>query len=229
MDHTGAYLMAVALLAALYHRARTGEGQWVDMSCTEAGGSLNGPALLDYTVNGRGMRREGSPHSNRSTSPLMAPHGVYPTVEADQWVALACRDDADWALFRGVLGDGASEDRFADLDGLDQLVAAWTSRLTREQIVTAVAPLGVPVAAVARPSERCDQDPVAAAWGLWPTAVHSKHGPRRVDGLPVHLSRTDWQIRRAGPLLGEDNERVYGEVLGLSSAEIGRLRDEGVI
>src|SRR5262245_21607023 len=96
MDHTGAYLMAVALLAALYHRARTGEGRWVDMSCTEGGAALNGPALLDYTVNGRGMRREGSPNSNRSTSPLMAPHGVYPTVEADQWVALACRDDADW-------------------------------------------------------------------------------------------------------------------------------------
>ena len=72
MDHTGAYMMAIGLLAALYHRARTGEGQWVDMSCTEAGGTLNGPALLDYTVNGRGMRGPGMPNSNRNTSPLSA-------------------------------------------------------------------------------------------------------------------------------------------------------------
>ena len=59
--------------------------------------------------------------------------------------------------------------------------------------------------------------------------AHTKHGAQRVDGLPVHLSRTDWQLGRAGPVLGEDNERVYAEVLGLSAAEIGRLAQDGVI
>lgn len=229
MDHTGAYLMAVALLAALFHRSRTGEGQWVDMSCTEAGAALNGPALLDFTVNGRPMRREGQPNSNRSQSPLMAPHGIYPTVEADQWVALACRHDEDWEALRPLLGASAPPDRFADLDRLDALVTAWTRALTREEVVALLSPIGVPVAPVARPSERCDSDPAAAAWGLWPTARHTKHGERRVDGLPVHLSATDWQIERAGPLLGEHNDLVYGEVLGLTTTEIGRLHDEGVI
>jgi crotonobetainyl-CoA:carnitine CoA-transferase CaiB-like acyl-CoA transferase len=229
MDHTGAYLMAVALLAALYHRARTGEGQWIDMSCTEAGAALNGPELLDYTVNGRPLRRDGMPNSNRNAFPFMAPHGVYPTSEDDQWVALACRDDADWERLRPVLGAGAPADRFADLDGLDACVASWTSGRTREEVVAALTPLGVPVAPVARPSDRADRDPVADAWGLWPVVHHTKHGHRRVDGLPVHLSSTDWSIRRAGPLLGEHNDVVFGEVLGKSPTEIDGLRADGVI
>ena len=79
MDHTGGYYMAMAILMAVYSRNRTGKGQWVDMSCTEAGASLNGPALLDYTVNGRRLRREGMPDSNRSQFPRMAPHGIYPS------------------------------------------------------------------------------------------------------------------------------------------------------
>ena len=79
MDHMGANLMAVAILAALAHRNRTGEGQWVDMSCTEAGLGLTGPDLLDYTVNGRPLRRPDMPDSNHSDQPPMAPHGIYPT------------------------------------------------------------------------------------------------------------------------------------------------------
>ena len=78
MDHMGANFMAVAILAGLIHRNRTGEGQWIDMACTEAGATLVGPDLLDYTVNGRPLRRAGQPDSNRSHAPAMAPHGIYP-------------------------------------------------------------------------------------------------------------------------------------------------------
>ena len=229
MDHTGAYLMAVALLAALYHRSRTGEGQWIDMSCTEAGAALTGPALLDFTVNARPLRREGMANSNRSQSPLMAPHGIYPSSEPDQWLAIACRDDADWDRLAPLLGPQAPRDRFSDEDFLDDLVGRWTLGLSREAVVGELTARGIPVAGVARPSERVDRDPVADAWGLWPVAHHAKHGERRVDGLPVHLSETDWSIRRAGPLLGEHNERVYGELLSLSTREIGDLQAEGVI
>ena len=69
MDHIGANFMAIAILAGLIHRNRTGEGQWVDMACTEAGATLVGPDLLDYTVNGRPLRRAGQPDSNRSHAP----------------------------------------------------------------------------------------------------------------------------------------------------------------
>ena len=84
MDHTGAYYMATAVLMALLHRRRTGEGQWVDLACIEAAGTLHGAATLDATVNGRVTRRPGMPNSNRSQSPVMAPHGIWATQGEDE-------------------------------------------------------------------------------------------------------------------------------------------------
>lgn len=131
MDHQGANFMAVAVLGALLERERSGKGQWVDMACTEAGVALNGPCLLDYTVNGRPMRRPGSPNSNRSTSPAMAPHGIYPCAGEDNWVAVSCRDDDDWAALAKVVGEPWAADprfgrlagRLADEDELDRHMA----------------------------------------------------------------------------------------------------------
>src|SRR5262249_35035754 len=88
MDHTGGYVMAIAVLAALWHRGRTGEGQWVDVACVDAAVALNGPTVLDVTVNGRRLRRPGQPASNRSAAPAMVPHGIYPCIETDAWVAI---------------------------------------------------------------------------------------------------------------------------------------------
>jgi crotonobetainyl-CoA:carnitine CoA-transferase CaiB-like acyl-CoA transferase len=234
MDHTGAYYMAMAILMALYHRNRTGEGQWVDMSCTEAGASLNGPALLDYTVNGRGLRRAGMPHSNRGQFPRMAPHGIYPARGEDDWIAIACRDDSDWSALSAAVGIGDSRfdtrsGRLENEDEIDDALAAWTRE--RDKFVTARALLtaGVPAAAVQKPQERIDRDPNTKAWGLWPTAQHSKIGSVRVDGLPVHLSETDWEIARGAACLGEHNDLVFGEILGLNEGEIADLREQGVI
>ncbi len=237
MDHTGGYVMAIALLAALYHQRRTGEGQWVDLACIEAGIAMTGPAALDATVNGRMLRDDDAVHSNRSPHPAMAPHGVYPCRDDDSWVAIACRDDRDWAALVEVIGEPWSKDsalatveaRLAGEDALDDDLATWTAARGRDDIVAQIRAAGVPAAPVARPPERCDKNPALTAWGLWPTITHSKHGPVRVDGQPVHLSATDWRIERGGPTLGEDNERVLGEVLGLTTAEIGRLAAEGVI
>jgi benzylsuccinate CoA-transferase BbsF subunit len=237
MDHTGGYVMAIGLLAALYHQRRTGEGQWVDLACIEAGIAMAGPTTLDEVVNGRDLRAEGAVHSNRSQSPAMAPHGIYPCRDEDSWVAVACRHDADWAALVDVIGEPWAKDaalatlvgRIDREDHLDAELAGWTAARSRDEIVDAVRAVGVPVAPVKRPPERCDTDAASQAWGLWPTVQHTKHGSQRVDGLPVRLSRTDWQLGRGGPVLGEDNERVLSEVLGLSSAEIGRLAEEGVI
>jgi len=237
MDHTGGYYMAIAILAALLWRARTGEGQWVDLSCTEAGAALHGPALLDAAVNGRSMRRPGSPHANRNEWPAMAPHGIYPAAGEDNWVAIAVADDEQWARFGEVVGlPWTAEARWAGADGrlaaqdeLDALVAGWTAGLDRFAAAERLRTAGVAAAPVQRPAERIDGDPATAAWGLWPTVVHDAIGEVRVDGLPVHLSDTDWAIGAGAPLLGGHNEQVYGELLGLSTAEIGRLRTEGVI
>ena len=237
MDHTGGYYMAMAILMALYHRARTGEGQWVDMSCTEAGATLNGPAILDWTVNHRPMRRAGSPDSNRNEWPPMAPHAIYPACGDDRWIAIACRDDADWQLLARVLDRPfAREARFAELAGrlaavgeLDREVASWTRERDAHEAARALVAAGVPAAAVARPEERIEHDPGTTDWGLWPEVEHTAIGRVRVDGLPVHLSRTDWSMARGAPCLGEDNDRVFGDLLGLDRGEIDDLRRDGVI
>ena len=237
MDHTGAYVMATAILLALLHKQRTGEGQWVDLSCTDAGLALHGPALLDWTVNGRPTRRPGSPHSNRSEYPALAPHGIYPAAGDDEWVAIACRSDAEWVALGGVLKEPwVREARFAALAGrlaaqdeLDAKLGAWTRGFAKAATAAALQAAGVPAAPVAKPAERVDHDPATAGFGLWPTVRHSKMGDVRVDGLPVHFSKTDWQLARGGPCLGEHTEQVLTTLLGLSADDVAKLRAEGVV
>lgn len=237
MDHHGANFMCLAILAALVHRNRTGEGQWIDMSCTDAGASLLGPVVLDNTVNGRPTRRPGFPYSNRSDSPAMAPHNVYPALGDDQWVAIACRDDRDWEAIVGVVGEEWSRDprfatregRLAHQDELDDRMRVWCAARDKFAIQEQMIGAGVPGVAVQLPEERIEHDPGTTEFGLWPWVEHPLMGRVRVDGLPYHLSETDWRIERAAPLLGQHNDYVYGEILGLTDAEIADLRKDGVI
>jgi benzylsuccinate CoA-transferase BbsF subunit len=237
MDHHGGNFMAIAILAALIHRNRTGEGQWVDMSCTDAGATLLGPVVLDYTVNGRPTRREGFPYSTRSDSPAMAPHNIYAADGYDQWFAIACRDDRDWAAIVEVVGeDWARDERFATRDGrlarqdeLDERMAAWCALRDKFAMQEQFLAAGVPGVAVQLPEERIEHDPGTTEFDLWPWVDHPAMGRLRVDGLPYHFSETDWSIEAAAPLLGQHNDVVYGEVLGLSEAEINDLRKDGVI
>lgn len=237
MDHTGGYYMAIAILAALFWQARTGQGQWIDLSCTEAGAALHGPALLDSELNGRPMRRPGSPHSNRNAWPAMAPHGIYATAGQDDWVAISVADDEQWSAFVDVVAEPWARQerwldrgtRLAEQDELDRHVAAWVRGRDRYAVAQLLRSAGVAAAPVQRPAERIDGDPATAAWGLWPTVAHEAMGDVRVDGLPVHLSETDWAIEHGGPVLGQHNDRVYTEVLGLSTAEVDELRAEGII
>lgn len=237
MDHTGGMYMAMAILFALIHRQRTGEGQWVDLSCTEAGLSLNGPAILDWTVNGRPSRRPDRPEGNRSHSPPMAPHGIYPCAGDDDWVSIACRSDADWACLARVIGEPwAREPRWQTLagriegqDALDEAVTRWTRTLDKFEVQRRVLAENVPAAAVQKPPERIDHDPGTSEFGLWPEVLHTKMGRVRVDGLPVHFSKTDWKIERGGPCVGEHTDEVLAEVLGYDADEIAKLHAEGIV
>jgi benzylsuccinate CoA-transferase BbsF subunit len=237
MDHHGGNFMAIAILCGLIHRNRTGEGQWIDMACTEAGATLTGPALLDFTVNGRRLRRPGMPHSNHSQFPAMAPHNIYATEGDDNWVAISCRDDADWVALGKVVGQPfTADERFATRDGrlanepeLDDLMGGWCRSLDRHAVAADLQAVGVPAAAVARPQDRIDLDPNTAAWGLWPTVHHRDMGDVRVDGLPVHFSETDWVLERGAPCLGEHTEDVLVRLLGRTPDQVAALHEAGVV
>jgi benzylsuccinate CoA-transferase BbsF subunit len=237
MDHTGGYYMAMAIMLALIHRQRTGEGQWVDLACTESGLTLHGPALLDWTVNGRPTRQETQPSSNRSQWPPMAPHGIYACQGDDEWLAIACRSDAQWQAMGDLIGEpwcqasawSRLDDRLADQDRLDECLTSWTRRQDKFAAAEALLAAGVAAAAVQRPDERIERDPSTGTFGLWPTVHHTQMGDVRVDGQPVHFSRSDWSMTRGGPCLGEHTEAVLGRLLGLSAEDVAQLREAGVV
>jgi crotonobetainyl-CoA:carnitine CoA-transferase CaiB-like acyl-CoA transferase len=167
----------------------------------------------------------------------MAPHGIYPSEGDDRWVSIACRDDAEWARLATHVGEPwTSDERFATLDGrlgaqddLDRQLSGWTSARHNFDVAASLQALGIPAMAVQLPEERVDHDPNTAAWGLWPTVQHTYMGDVRVDGIGAHMSRTDWEIARGAPCLGEHNDYVLGELLGYSGDEINAFRAQGVI
>ena len=234
MDHTGGYYMAMAIMLALLHKQKTGEGQWVDLACTEPAVTLNGPALLDWTVNGRGLREQDI-NSNRSQFAPMAPHGIYPCQGEDHWIAISCRHDADWRLLAKHIDapwttpfdDRAY--RLAQQDALDRHMAAWTVPQDKFALEQTLRGLPIPVAAVQKPAERIDRDRTTRNFGLWPTVRQTAMGEVRVDGQPVHFSRTDWQQRRGAPCLGEHTRDVLTRLLGYNEASIEQLYADGVL
>jgi crotonobetainyl-CoA:carnitine CoA-transferase CaiB-like acyl-CoA transferase len=237
MDHMGAYLMATAVLGGIIARNRTGKGQWIDFSCTEAGIGLAGPELLDSMVNGRPMRRPGKPNSNSDNFPAMAPHGVYAAAGDDSWVAIACRNDDDWKRLAQTINEPWARDpglatlagRMARRDEIERQLGAWTKKLTRKTVEDVLREASVPAAQVTTPEDRIEHDPRTSSWGLWPTVHHDEIGDVRVEGVPIHMSETDWSITQGAPCLGNDNDFVYGSLLGLSEDEIDGLKARKVI
>lgn len=235
MDHTGGYYMVMSIMLALLHRQKTGEGQWVDLACTEAGLSLNGPALLDWTVNSRPMRTEAGINSNRSQYIRMAPHGIYPASGEDNWIAIACRNDDEWKALATVIDEpwcARFDDQTRRLESEDELEAhmeTWTGRHDKFVLQQRLREQQVPVAAVQKPQERIDGDPTTENFGLWPTVPHTRMGDVRVDGNPVHFSETDWHLHAGAPCLGEHTDKVLTELLGMSADEVSALREEGVV
>jgi benzylsuccinate CoA-transferase BbsF subunit len=238
MDNQAAYYNSTALLMALYRRMRTGEGTEIDVSAIEVGINLVGPVLLDVTVNGRTTRRPDFPTGNRLEWPNAAPHGVYPALGDDQWVAIAVFDDREWYGLVAALGAPgwtadprfASQDaRFAHQDLLDQHLGAWTAERDRHDVAELLQEHGVPAGAVQNAEDLNERDPQLAHRGVFFEMDHPVIGPARFEGTPIQFSsfgRDDW---RSAPLLGEDNAYVFKEIVGLPDAEYDDLVDEGII
>jgi crotonobetainyl-CoA:carnitine CoA-transferase CaiB-like acyl-CoA transferase len=237
LDWMGAYSFALAMLTALFHRARTGEGQWIDASQTEVGLFIAGTAILDWSANGRIWSRIG----NRSPYKPAAPHGVYPCAGDDRWLAIACFSETEWRALTEVAKrpDWAEDSRFVDLaarlahqDALDAMIGQWTKAHDARRLMLALQSAGVPAGVCQTAEDRCDHDPQLSHLAWLTEVTGTKIGRWPVAEVPVKLSESPafagGRIDRGAPCYGEDNEYVYGELLGMTKREIAELSAEGV-
>jgi crotonobetainyl-CoA:carnitine CoA-transferase CaiB-like acyl-CoA transferase len=238
LDWFAAYSMALAMISALYHRDRTGEGQWIDASQTEVGIALAAVPLLDYSANGREWRRVG----NRSPYQPTAPEGIYRCAGDDRWIAITTRSEQEWAGVATVAGhpewltDPALQtvsDRLTNRANLDAQISVWTSTQDAYTLMYALQHVGVPAGVCQNAEDKCDRDPQLRhlQWltelkgtriGTWPLAETSfkmSETPPYIGGLP----------NRAAPLYGEDNHTILTDILGLTKEEIVTLEQEGVL
>ncbi|HUI24773.1 MAG TPA: CoA transferase [Candidatus Kryptonia bacterium] len=230
-DHVASRLASAAVLAALEHRRRTGEGQFIEMAQTETAAYLIGEVYLETPCTGRAPQQRGN------AVEYAVPHGVYPCAARDngddRWCAIAVMGDDAWERFTHCLGWSAAPQlatvsaRLAARAEIDARVAEWTQRLSPEDAAAQLQDAGISAMPVLSPDD-LRADAHLAARGAIVTVEHPEIGPERHAANPLRLSRTEFITAGAAPLLGADTEAVLTGWLGLSRAEVARLVDEGV-
>ncbi len=231
IDLISATTSAFAILVALNHRQRTGEGQHIDLSSSETISVLLGEVLMDYDMNKRVNSRRG----NRDD--IMAPHNCYRCKGDDKWVSIAISSDEEWKAFCKAIGkpEWIEDERFCDAysrkrneEVLDRLIGQWTIDRTHLEVMDILQRVGV-AAVPSFNSEELYNDPHLKERGLFTEVYHPDVGKQIVVSPPWKFSATPARIYRRSPLFGEHNNYVFGELLGMSSDEIQRLVEEKVI
>ena len=224
-----------AILAALFHKRRTGEGQMLDMSQLESSVAATAGPLFAYANGGGEYVRAGN------HVPYAAPYGAYQVRDGadrpDRWLAIGCENDEQWRRLASVCGheEWASEVRFASVadrkaneEALDELIAAWAAEQEGDAALEALQAAGVPAGLVLNATEvLADEQLVEREYFRY--LDHSEAGRRAYDGSGFRMSLTPCEPQRAAPLLGEHTFEVATEILGLTSDEIGDLMAEQVL
>jgi len=226
-DYVSPRLSVAAILAAVEHRHRTGEGQHIDFSQLEGALHFLAPQLLDEEVNGRTAGRYGN------ADPIMVPHAVYPTAGDDRWVAIACETDEQWAALATEIGAPALaglavDERRAREAELDGLVAAWTTGRDRADVEGKLQDLGVPAHRVADGADLV-ADPQLAHREHYRQVPHPNHGTTWVEGGNYTLSRTPARVDWGGPTFGQHNSEVLEQILGYDIDRIAELIIAGAV
>ena len=240
-DHCAGLHGAVAILAALEARRSTGRGQRVDLSQFELGVNLAGPSLMDWFANGRAM----GPTGNRLPYDVAAPHNCYrcaddaQNVEDERWVAIACMQDDQWRALKGVMGDPAwaddarldtAEGRYNDAT-LDERIGSWTRTQDATDVMNRCQAAGVPAGVVQTGVDMGVTDPQLAGsdFMFQMPDDHPLAGATFGDRLPIDFEKTPCDVYRRTRLVGEDNEAVLVDWLGMSADEVREGEESGYL
>jgi benzylsuccinate CoA-transferase BbsF subunit len=231
IDLRSATAAAYSILAALLCHQRTGEGQYIDLASQETSMMLNSNALMDYLMNQRVQMRRG----NRDDR--MAPHNCYRCRGDDNWISIAVANDREWRVLCGAMGkpELAEDERFAEAETrwnhqeeLDRIIGEWCSDRDYYELMHDLQRAGV--AATPSLSNRAlFEDPHLEERGVFVEVEHPHLEKDWVLSPPWRLSGTPASIRRHAPSLGEHDQRIFGELLEMSAAEIETLKEEQVI
>ena len=238
--HTGVF-QPVAIIGALMRRRLTGEAATMESSIFKSGAVTAGPAILDCQVNGR------LPARMANRDPVYVPHGVYPCQGEDRWCAIAVQTEEQWRSLCAVLGDpdwsdgpefATAGERRANQDRLDELIGQWTARLAAEEVMQSLQQAGVPASVVSQGQDLHNSPHLAERGFYQPSpyyiaqrgtpAYEWEEGQSMAWSSPVRMSKTPMEFGHYSNI-GEDNDYVFQEVLGMPETEVRRLEENGAL
>ena len=223
---------AFAILVALTHRDRTGKGQHIDYSQQESIMQLAGPAFMDYVMNDRAATTMG----NRHPTSAMAPHGVFPCEGNDRWISIVVANDEEWQGLRAAMGNPAwaqsgdfadSAGRVKHIDALHEQLAAWVAGHDDHKLADLLQSHGVAAAPVLCIGDLLD-DPHFKARGTYVEVTHPLGFKETIYGSYVKSNKFEAAVR-PGPMIGQDNDHVFKELLGLPEDRYRDLIEREII
>ncbi|PKB64368.1 MAG: hypothetical protein BZY80_02935 [SAR202 cluster bacterium Io17-Chloro-G2] len=230
-DTVSPHFLAATTMAAMDHCRRTGQGQHIDASQLEMSLHFLAPQIMDFNLSGRQVSRDGNRHESA------APQGAYPCLGDDQWCAITVETDVQWRGLCQVMGEpGWSGDsgfqsvagRWQRHDEIDERIAAWTSGKTANEVMAELQAVGVPAGVVQRSSDLAE-DPQLKHRGFFRNLDHQEMGNVPYAGDQFKIKGYDNGPRFAAPCLGQHNEMVLKELLGMTDEEVVELVIAGAI
>jgi benzylsuccinate CoA-transferase BbsF subunit len=229
-DAVAPRFVVAAILAALHRRRATGEGTYIDLAQAEAGIQFLTPAYFDFAVNGVRAGRTGS-----ASSPLRVPCGAYPCAGADRWIVIDADTPEAWEALRGLLSPGLDDPKFGTLVGrlrsreaIDAGIAQWTRTRDPAAVEALLQGAGVPAHVVCNDADLA-YDPDLEAAGYHRPIDDPLIGKGWAPGPQFRLSGTPHVETRAGPRIGDASAEILTGELGLSAADVAKLKQEGVL
>ena len=221
-DGVSPRILAATIMAALDHRRRTGQGQYIDAAQLEMSLHFLSPQIMDYSASGRSVTRNG----NRSQ--YFAPQGAYPCAGEDQWCTIAVETEEQWEGLKRAMGSpawaqdsnlGSMEGRLENHDAIDQHISEWTKDQEPKELMQSLLSYGVPAGVVQRSSD-LESDPQLAHRNYFRHLEHQEMGTVPYAGHQFRIKGYDNGPRFPAPVLGQHNEQVLREILGMTDDEV---------